>query len=137
MKLGCITVTKLLRWFRTSGCRKWMNRFKNKKFVFWAEYFEQHKIAADIEEKSTNEGEVIRGGISRIYLSLSNKLKPCHRPINSRPSNLRTALEKYIWFQWNCKQLQIEARNSMANWQMYFPICSDTVHPQHDLRKVW
>ena len=105
-----------------------MNRFKNKKFVFLAEYFEQHKIAADIEEKSTNEGEVIRGGISRIYLSLSNKWKPCQGAINSRPRNLRTALEKYFRFQRNCKQLQLEARNSMANCEIYFPIFSETIY---------
>ena len=73
-----------------------MNRFKNKKFVFLAEYFEQHKIAADIEEKSTNEGEVIRGGISRIYLSLSNKLKPCHGATYSRPRNFKNGTEKVL-----------------------------------------
>ena len=41
MKLDCITVTKILRCFRTSGCRKSRNRHKNKKFVVLAEYFEQ------------------------------------------------------------------------------------------------
>ena len=42
-----------------------------------------------------NQGEVLRGGISRIYLSLLNKWKPCHGAINSWPRNLRTALEKW------------------------------------------
>ena len=52
------------------------------------------QIAADKEEELANQGEVLRGGISRIYLSLLNKWKPCHR---------------------NCKQLWVEARNSMSN----------------------
>ena len=48
------------------------NRFKNKKFVVLAEYFEQQINCC----------------------SLSNKWKPCHRVINSQPHNLRTTLEK-------------------------------------------
>ena len=62
------------------------------------------QIAADIEEKWANQGEVLCGGISRIYLSLSNKWKPWHRAINSWLGNLRTPLEKYFRSQWNCKQ---------------------------------
>ena len=57
------------------------------------------QVAADIEGKLANRGEVLRGGMSRIYLSLSNKWKPCHGAINSRPCNLRTALEKCFRFQ--------------------------------------
>ena len=60
----------------------------------WQNILKSREIAADIEEKVTNEGEVLRGGISRIYLALSNKWKPCHGSINSLPCNLRTALEK-------------------------------------------
>ena len=48
------------------------NRFKNKKFVVLAEYFEQQINCC----------------------SLSNKWKPCHRVINTWPRNLRTTLEK-------------------------------------------
>ena len=134
MKLDCITVTKILRCFRTSGCRKSRNRHKNKKFVVLAEYFEQQTNCSRYRRKmSQSTGEVFRRGISPIYLSSSNKWKP---------RNLRTALEKYFRFQWNCKQLRIEARNSMANSEIYFPIFSETIHTilkifsQHDLRKV-
>ena len=100
------------------------------------------QIAANIEEKWANQGEVLRRGISLIYLFSSNKWKPCHGTINSRPRNLRTALEKYFRFQWNCKQLRIEARNSMEKTEIYFPNFSETIHIilkiflQHDLRKV-
>ena len=100
------------------------------------------QIAADIEEKWVNQGDVLRRGISPIYRSSSNKWKPCHGAINSRSRNLRAALEKYFRFQWNCKQLRIEARNSMANSEIYFPIFSETIHTilkifsQHNLRKV-
>ena len=94
----------------------------------WQNILSNRQIAADIEEKWANQGEVLRRGISPIYLSSSNKWKPCHGAINSRPRNLRTALEKYFRFQWNCKQLRIEARNSMANSEIYFPIFSETIH---------
>ena len=71
----------------------------------WQNILSNRQIAVDIEEKWANQGEVLRRGISPIYLSSSNKCKPCHGAINSRPRNLRTALEKYFRFQCNCKRL--------------------------------
>ena len=38
--------------------------------VVLAEHFEQQTITEDIEKNWANQGEVLRGGISRIYLSL-------------------------------------------------------------------
>ena len=116
--------------------------FRIKNLLSWQNILSNRQIAADIEEKWANQGEVLRRGISLIYLFSSNKLKPCHGTINSRPRNLRTALEKYFRFQWNCKQLRIEARNSMEKTEIYFPNFSETIHIilkiflQHDLRKV-
>ena len=102
--------------------------FRVKNLFSWQNILSNRQIEADIEEKWVNQGEVLRRGISPIYLSSSNKGKPCHGAINSRPRNLRTALQKYFWFQWNCKQLRTEARNSMANSEIYFPIFSETMH---------
>ena len=48
---------------------------------------------------SQSTGEVFRRGISPIYLSSSNKWKPYHETINSRPRNLKMALEKFFRFQ--------------------------------------
>ena len=110
--------------------------------LFWQNTLSNRQIAADIEKKLANQGEVLRRGISPIYLSSSNKWKLCHGAINSRPRNLRKAMEKYFRFQWNCKQLRIEARNSRANSDIDFPNFSETIHTilkifsQHDLRKV-
>ena len=109
----------------------------------WQNILSKRQIAADLKEKWANQGDVLRGGISPIYLSSSNKWKPCLGTIKSRPRNLREAMEKYFQFQWNCKQLRIEARNSMANSEFFFfPVFSKTIHtilkisPQLDLRKV-
>ena len=101
--------------------------FRIKNLLSWQNILSNRQIAADIEEKWANQGEVLRWGISPIYLSSSNKWKPCHGAINSRPRNLRMALEKYFRFQWNCKQLWIEARNSMENSEISFPIFSETI----------
>ena len=139
MKLDCITVTKLWDAAGRAGCRKWRSRFLNKKFVVLAEYFEQQTNCSRYREKMSQSRIVLRRGISSIYPSSSNKWKPCHGAINSPSRNLRMALEKYFRFQWNCKQLRIEARNSMVNAEIYFPIFSDTIlklFSQHDLRKV-
>ena len=143
MKLNCIIVTKnseMLQDERDVGNKE--TDFRIKKMLSWQNILSNRQIAADIEEKWGNQGEVLRREISPIYLSSSNKWKPCHGAINSRPRNLRTALEKYFRFQWNSKQLRIEARNSMENSEIYFPIFSETIHTvlkiflQHDLRKV-
>ena len=96
--------------------------------LFWQIILNNRQIAADIEEKKANQGEILCRGISPIYLSSSNKWKPCFGAINSRPLNLRTELERYFRFQWNWKQVRIEARNSMANSQIYFPIFCETMH---------
>ena len=116
--------------------------FRIKNLLSWQNILSNRQIAAYIEEKWADQEEVLRRGISPIYLSSSNKRKPCHGAINSRSRYLRTSLEKYFRFQWNCKQLRIEARNSMANSKIYFPIFSEAVHiilkiiSQHDLREV-
>ena len=116
--------------------------FRIKSLLSWQNILSNKQIAAAIEEKWANQGEVLRRGISTNYLSLSNKWKPCHGAINSRSRNLRTALEKYFWFKWNCKQLRIKARDSIANSEFHFQIFSKTIltilkiFSQHDLRKV-
>ena len=71
----------------------------------WQNILSNRQIAEDIEEKWANQGEGRRQGTGPIYLSSSNKWKPCHGAINNRPRNLRTALEKYFRFQCNCKRL--------------------------------
>ena len=100
--------------------------FRIKNLLSWQNILSNRQIAADIEEKWANQGRALRRGISPIYLSSSNKCKPCHGAMNSRPRNLRTALEKFFRFQWNCKHLQIEASDSIANSEIYFPIFSET-----------
>ena len=73
--------------------------FRIKNLLPWQNILSNRQIAEDIGEKCVNQGEVLCRGISPIYLSSSNKWRPCHGAINSRPRNLRTALEKYFRFQ--------------------------------------
>ena len=137
-------IAKILRCFRTSRMHAGNEEidFRIKTVLSWKNILSNRQIAAGIEEKWANQGELVRARISPIYLSSSNKWKPCHGAINSRPSDLRTTLEKYFRFQWNCKQLWTEARNSIANSEFYFPIFSETIYKilkiflQHDHRKV-
>ena len=62
----------------------------------WQNILNSEQIATDIEEKYVNQGEVLRGGISRSYLSLSNKWKRCHGAINSRPRNFKSGTGKVL-----------------------------------------
>ena len=102
MKLDPVTVTKILRYFRTNGCRKWRNRFNKEKFVVLGEYFEQQTDWSRYRRKGSQSRRSPSWRNHSYLLSLSNKWKPCS--INSWPRNPRTALEKYFRFQWNCKQ---------------------------------
>ena len=61
-----------------------------KNLLSWQNIWNSRQITADIKEKLGNQEEVLCGGaISLIYLSLSNKSKPCHVATNSRPHNLK------------------------------------------------
>ena len=108
---------------------------RKKNLSSWQNILNSRQNTADTEEKLANQVEFLRGGITRIYLSISSKWKPYHRAINSRPRNLRTTLEKYFRFQ------RVEARGSTANCEIYFWIFFETIHTilkifsQHDLRK--
>ena len=55
---------------------------KQKSLLSWQNVWNGRQIASDIEEIFANQVEVVRGGISPIYLSLSNKQKTCHGAIN-------------------------------------------------------
>ena len=45
----------------------------------WQNILSNRQIAADIEEKRANQGEVLRGGISHIYFSLSKQMETMPR----------------------------------------------------------
>ena len=47
------TVIRILRSFRTNGRGKWRNRFKNKKIVVSAEYFEQETNCSRYRRKNS------------------------------------------------------------------------------------
>ena len=91
----------------------------NKNLLSWQNILNSRQIAADIEEKLANQREILRGGISRIYLSLLNKWKPSHVAINSRPVNFRTALESTFDFKQIVNKLRVEARSSLVNCEIY------------------
>ena len=68
--------------------------FRMKNFLSLQNILSNIQIAVDMGEKLANQEEALHRRISPIYLSSSNKCKPFHGAINSRPLNLRTALEK-------------------------------------------
>ena len=138
MKLDrSITVTKILRYFRTNECRKWRNRFKKEKFVILAEYFEQQTDCSRYR-KLANQGEVLCRGIIRIYLSISNKCKPYHGAINSWSHNLRTALEKYFQFQWNCKQTTGWSEEKYSKlWDLFFNFLWNYTYNFENILTTW
>ena len=94
----------------------------------WQNIWQNSQIATGIKQKLVNQEEALYVGISGIYLSFSNIWKSCNEAINIRPCNLRATLpERYFRFQWNYKQLWVEARNNMSNCKIYFPLHSETI----------
>ena len=138
-KLDRIAITKILKSFSTNGCRKW----KNKKFVVLAEYFEQQTDFSSYRIKiRQSRRSLLRRNQSYLQIfSLPRKWKPYHGAIRKFPRNLRTALERYFRFHLNYKRLRVEVRKSMPNCEIYFSIFSETIHTilkifsQHSLRK--
>lgn len=50
--------------------------------------------------------------------------KWCHKTINNRSPNLRISSDRYFQFHWICKQQWVEVKNSVPNWEVYFPLLS-------------
>ena len=95
--LDHIAVTKILKCFQASWCRKRRKTFKIEKFVVLAEYFEQQTDCNMYRRKiSKSRRSPSWKGISRIYISLSNKWKPCNGAINSRPRDFKNGIQKIL-----------------------------------------
>ena len=115
---------------------------RKKNLLSWQNIWNSRQIAADIEEKLANQGEVHRGGISPIYLSLWNKWEPCHGAINSRPHVISERHWKSTFdFREIVKKLRVEVRRSITSCEIYFPVFSETIYAilkifsQHGLKK--
>ena len=101
-----------------------------------SEYFEQqtdcNRYNKPIKEKSFVEESV---ELTFPYQTNGNHAK---EPWTVGHVILRTALERYFRFHWNCKQLRFDAR---PNCEIYFPIFSENIYTnlkivsQHGLRK--
>ena len=141
MKLDCITVQKFWVISGQTDVGNEEIELRKKNLLSRQNILNSRQIPGDIEEKLANQVKVHRGWISRFYLSLSNKWKPCHGAINSRSRNFRAALESFFDVIKIVNKLQVEASSSMANCEIYFPIFSETMHTilkifsQHGLRK--
>lgn len=60
--------------------------------------------------------------------------KWCHKTNNNRSPNLRISSDRYFQFHWICKQQWVEVRNSVPNWEVYFPFRSSLkLHILHAL----
>ena len=106
-----------MKCFRTNRCRKWRKTFNIEKFVVLAEYFEQQtncnryrrKIGQSRRSPSVEESVVFT-------LPYQTNGNHATEPSTVGHVILRTALERYFRFHWNCKQLCVQVRNSMPNF---------------------
>ena len=107
----------------------------------WQNILNRRQIAADIEEKLANQREVLRGGISCIYLSYQTNGNHA-----TEPQTVGHVISERHWkstfdFKEIVNKIWVEARSSIVNCEIYFPIFSETIHTslkifsQHDLRK--
>ena len=75
MKSDCIAVTKIVRCFWTNNVGNEEIHLRIKNLLSWQNILNNRQIAADIEEKSANQGGVLRGGISRTAFTFSYQTK--------------------------------------------------------------
>ena len=113
--------------------------FRIKNLLSWQNILSNRQIAADIEEKWANQGEVLRWGISPIYLSSSNKWKwePCPGARSSRPRNLRTAREKYFRFQWNWTTTDWSKEQYGKFWYLFPNFLRNYTHNFENIFIAW
>ena len=106
----------------------------------WQNILNSRRIAADIEEKFTHQGEVLRGGIS-LYLYYQTNGNHA-----TEPQTVGHVISERHWkstfnFSEIVSKLQVEATSSIVNCEIYFPIFSETIHTilkiflQHSLKK--
>ena len=106
----------------------------------WHNILNSRQIAADIKEKFANQGEVLRGGIN-LYLSYQTNGNHA-----TEPQRVGHVISERHWkstsnFSEIVNKLRVEARSSVANCEIYFPIFSETIHTilkifsQHGLGK--
>ena len=124
------SLTKVVKCFEIKWCTKWRKTFKIEKVVVLAEHF-QHQ--ADCNRVRRKIGQSKRSHLwrSQSYLfTLPYQRNGNHTTESSTVGHviLRTALERYFRFYWNCKQLRVELRNSMPNCEIYFSIFSENIH---------
>ena len=137
-----ITGTKTVKCFRTNWFRKWRKAFIFwKKFFVLAEYFEQLTDCNRYRRKISQSRRSPWRNQSYFTFPYQTNGNHATKSWTVGQVILRTALERYFRFHWNCKQLWVEARNSMPNYEIYFPIFSETIYTslkifsQHVLRK--
>ena len=137
--LDRITVTKILKCFQTNWCRKRRKTFKIEKFVVLAEYFEQQTDCNRYRRKISKS----RSPLWRVVFAFRYQTNGYHATKLSTAGHviIRAALKRYFRFAWNCKQLRADARSSIPDCEIYFPLFSETIHTtleiflQHHLRK--
>ena len=125
-----ITVTSNKNFEKRNIWNKWRNRFKREKYVVLVEYLEEQ---IDYRRYKRRNRKSRRGPSWRCYqpylFTFPYGTNGNHATELSTvsPINLRTALENPPRFHWNCKQIRVEARNSMSNCQIYFPLFAKTI----------
>ena len=108
----------------------------------WQNILNSRQIAAAIEEKLANQGEVLSGGIICMYLSISNRWKPYHRAITVNHVISEQHWKSTFDFSEIVNKRHIEVRSSIANCEIYFLIFFEAIHKilkifsQHGLGSV-
>ena len=93
----------------------------------WQNILNSTQIAADIEEKFANQGEVLRGGISLYLFYQANGNHAME------PQTVGHVISEWHWkstfdFSEIVNKLWFEVRSSIANCEIYFPNFSETIH---------
>ena len=134
VKFRFITVTKILKCSQTNWYSKWRGTFKTEKIAVLAEYFEQQTDCNRYKRRiSQSRKSPLWGNQSYLSCLMKQMETTLWKPSRVGHVILRRTVEKYFQFHWNCKQLWVEARNSMPNFEIYFPILK--IFSQYSQRK--
>ena len=130
MKLDCINSNKnseMLQDEQDVGAEEKDFRIKN--LLSWQNILSNRQTAADIEEKMSQSRRSPSSRNQSYFLPfLIKQMETMSLSHKQSAAWSQNGAGKTLRFQWDCKQPRIEARNSMANSDIYFPIFSETIH---------
>ena len=127
------TVTKILKCFRTDGCRKQRNRFNIEKLAVLAEYFEQ-QADCNRQRRKISQSRGSPSWRNQQLFTFPDQTNGNHA---TQPSTVSYIISEQHWkstfdFTEIVSNFRLNEKEQKSNCEIYFPIFSETIYIQFE-----